>query len=110
MGFNSDFAEFLQTVTYETNATGSYVKGVFVPGAASQSSISAIIQPIPSEDLKMAPEGFRVDNSIQVKTESDLAIQGKIIIGSETFIIKMKRNWQSSIFDHFVYWCIKIEG
>ena len=63
---------FAQSVTRHRTAAGSYINGVWTPGAVSSTPISGVVQAATREDLQDAPEGERVEGSVTIYTRADL--------------------------------------
>ena len=63
---------FRQTVQVLTELPGSYVQGIFTPGARSVITIQASIQPVSGQDMITAPEGRRIQDMIKIYTSTEL--------------------------------------
>ena len=55
-------------------SAGSYVDGLFVAGSPSTITIQASVQPATGEDVKVLPEGRRLDDYVKVYTDADLQV------------------------------------
>lgn len=103
----SDFAEFSQTITHRTLAAGSWVNGFWSEGAPVDSQITAIVQPMKEQELQFASEGFRIDRSVVVKTDSELPIQSYVIIDGVEYLVKASKYWRN-ILSHWKHYCERV--
>ncbi len=95
---------FFQTGTYTVSRPGSgvYTDGVWVPAASSTFPIDASIQPAKGKDLQFLPEGFTIDGTKKLYTETMLQVgdsdsqSDTVAIGSET--------WRVVTVEHFEGW------
>lgn len=55
-------------ITVSTFATGSYVNGEWVSGAASVSTLSAVVQPLRPREMFQLPEAERSEEAIAIFT------------------------------------------
>lgn len=65
-------SSFRKPYTIQRPATGSYVNGVWVAGAATNVAIMATIQPVTGEDMKTLPEGRRLSDYVKVYTSTEV--------------------------------------
>jgi hypothetical protein len=63
---------FAQSVTRHRTAAGSFVNGVWTPGAVSSTVIAAVVQAAKREDLQAGPEGESVEGDVTIYTRADL--------------------------------------
>lgn len=105
----NEMLEFSQQVVYKTRTEGSYVNGFFIEGVETIDVVDAIVQPLKEEELKFAPEGFRVDNSIKVKTDIALQLQAVIEVDSKEYRIIRGKNHRN-IFEHYIYQCLEVNS
>lgn len=63
---------FKQSFHVLHEAAGSYVSGVFVPGARTVITILASIQPITAQDMITAPEGRRITDIVKIYSDTYL--------------------------------------
>jgi hypothetical protein len=59
------------TVIRETKS-GSYVRGIWTPGKASEFEIQATVEPLDGQDLLLIPEGERTKEMIRIYSELEL--------------------------------------
>ena len=91
----SAFAGEMITATLIQYTAGAYVKGVWVPGTPSTSSISIIApQPVTPEEKQMLPSGEIDKNHLRTWTEIGVSSWGpadpdKLIIDGKTYKISM---------------------
>lgn len=63
---------FRKTQTIKRLAPGSYVDGIFTPGAETSFTIQASVQPLRDDEIKNLPEGRRASDVVKLYTISDL--------------------------------------
>jgi len=107
MSFIAEMGEFSQSILVKSYTAGAWVDGLYVEGTQSSVAINAIIQPMDEKTLLMAPEGFRADESLLVKTDNEIAIQSKVEISGVDYLVLVSKNWMS-IFPHWVHMCEKV--
>ena len=65
-------SEMFTTVTVKRRAAGSYVDGIWTPGAETTPTVSGSVQPLRSDELKNLPEAQRVRGVRKIYTDSML--------------------------------------
>lgn len=100
------FVEFNQTVTGVRRAAGTYVNGVFVPGAETPLSIESSVQPASEIELRLLPEARREDGAYSLRSESEIR-NGDIftLFGDEYEVLRLQV-WQNGIIPHYL--CIAV--
>jgi hypothetical protein len=73
---------FGRSLTIKRKVPGSYVNGLFVPGAEAQVTIIGSVQPVTGDELKLLPEGNQDREKRKIYTTSELKIQ-KAGVGSQ---------------------------
>lgn len=61
-----------RTISVSRRAAGSYVNGVWVPGAASVLSMEASVQPLSPREAQKLPEGERIKESRKLYLNEEL--------------------------------------
>jgi len=101
------------TLTVKRPAAGTWVKGVFVPGTATQMTIRASVQPATKNDIEFLPEGRRNSKSYALFTDTRLNMVTTsnpdiITIYSEDFELMREEVWQNGLINHYKYIVAKI--
>ena len=105
---------FRKPQTIKRVASGSYVNGDWVNGAASSLTIQASVQPMSMEDMKDAPEGRRMSDMVKMYTDSDLFTvedsgenqqPDKLTWRGRDYEIISKGVHQMSVVSHYKYIC-----
>ncbi len=89
---NAALAEYI-TGTYNVSRPqgGTYVEGDWTPGTPTSFPIDASIQPLGGKDVQLLPQGFTVDGTRKLYTEtflqvgSNAAKSDTLTIGTETW-------------------------
>lgn len=86
------------TYSVSREAAGSYVNGVFVPGAPTVTSVDAAIQPVTGRDLKSLPEGQRAEDtrlmlSTFIMRERDTVTYAPLGRSAETWTVFRVEDW-----------------
>jgi hypothetical protein len=83
--------------------TGSFVAGVYVPGASSTFSIVASVQPVNPQDLLRLPEGERSTDRKAVYTTTELrtaeaegALSDRITYRGSTYEVESVNPWDET--------------
>lgn len=110
-------SSFRKSKTLLTEAVGSYVNGVWVPGARSSTTVQASVQAFTKlEDLKPLPEGRHLTDYVKVYTDTRLqmtadgeGIQPDIIVhdGYGYELVSIFIN-QSDVINHYKYVAVKV--
>ena len=99
------FEYFRTPITLRRLASGSYVDGLWVEGAPTDSTITASIQPLSGEDMKSLPEarrqseGYNMFTSTQVKTVEDAGSDqnaDKIVFSGKEYEVYQVKPWQNN--------------
>ena len=108
---------FRKSITVLREAVGSYVNGVFVPGARSAGLVLASVQPVKmGTDMQALPEGRHMSDFKKVYTSDRLQVsadgeglQPDIIVhgGYAYEIVDMDEN-QSDVINHYRYLACKV--
>ncbi len=91
------------TYTVTRPGDGAYVVGVWTPTAGSTFPIDASIQPLNGKELRLLPEGFTVDGTKKLYTETLLkaganaAQSDTVAIGSETWRVIQVSDYQGNV-------------
>ena len=94
---------------------GTYVKGRFVAGSYTDSTITGTWQPASGADMKALPEGRRDMEAFTGFTASPVHTtdsvnqeQGDVIImnGDEYEVIRVER-WQNQVLPHYKFWAVR---
>lgn len=96
------FVEFNQTVNGVRRAAGTYVNGVFVPGAETPLSIESSVQPASEIELRLLPEARREDGAYSLRSESEIR-NGDIftLFGDEYEVLRLQV-WQNGVIPHYM--------
>lgn len=101
---------FRKLVTVKRPATGSYVKGEYVPDDAStEIVIIASVQPASGRALEALPEGRRNSESYMLFTDIKLYTAevsasknpDLVVINSEDFEVVNVKSYQSGVISHY---------
>lgn len=95
------FSVFNREVTGYRPTVGSYVDGEWVKGAPVVLSIQTSVQPSPSQDLQLLPEGRRETGAYTLYTHTEVR-NGDIftLYGDEHEVLKVE-TWQNNIISHY---------
>jgi len=103
----NEMQEFAQEIKYKTKTAGSWINGFWVEGTETITDILAIVQPLKEEELQFAPEGFRADNSLKIKTDGELILQSIVEIDNIEYRIILSKHHRN-IFPHFTHHVLKV--
>jgi hypothetical protein len=95
-------SNFAENVTLKRTAPGSFVNGIYVPGAETSSTIIASVQPMSSMEMENYPELQRSSEvlklycaeELQVAKESTGAVADKIVMRGKTYQVQRVEPWQ----------------
>lgn len=95
MGLLSPLTTFKNaTVSITRKAAGSRVDGLWVDGAPTvYTNIGLVVTPAGSADLKVLPEGAKIEDTKRIKTVFALANLDEVSYKSETWIVHNVRDW-----------------
>lgn len=95
-------SNFAETVTRTTTAPGSFVNGIYVPGATTDTDIIASVQPMNAEEMKNYPElqrsseVFKLYTSevLQVANEATGAVADVITMRGKQYQVQRVEPWE----------------
>lgn len=105
------------TVTRRREAAGHDSGGSWVPGVTSDVTITASVQPLTGEELKMLDEGQRSRRPIMVITDADLQTvdetartkADRIVWDGEEFEIHRIENFEMGLMAHREAICLRAD-
>lgn len=98
-----------KTLTLSRPAAGSYVNGVWVEGAVTQSFFEASVQPLAGKEIELLPEERRNTESYKLFTDTELLTVNTssrrnadiITIDGRNFEVYSVKSWQNTIINHY---------
>ena len=99
-----------RSYTLRRRAAGVWTAGRYTPGAAAETTVTAVVQPAGPEDLLDLPEGERVKAVVRVHTTSELRTADesagtdpdRIVIDGEEW--EVRRVWNETHTDVLPYY------
>ena len=107
-------AIFRKAVTVKRQAAGAYVAGVWVPGAASQVTIQASVQPASAEDMQRLPEGQRQTGAVKLYTSDTLLTsigdqKADVVVTEQgEYEVSVADVWNNGLIPHKAYLCARV--
>ena len=107
-------AIFRKAITVTRQGAGSFVGGVFVPGAPETLTIQASVQPASAEDLQRLHEGQRLTGAVKLYTNDTLLVaQGNqkadiVTTGQGKFEVSVAEVWENGLIPHKSYLCARV--
>lgn len=89
-----------------TRKTGSYINGVWTPGAPVNLTIRGSLQPASSEDLEKLPEGRRNKTAYRIYTKDDIrgldtsANPDRVQIHGDSYEVVTVAHWENGLLNH----------
>jgi len=116
------FEFFRSPITLRRPAVGSYVDGVWIEGATTDSTITASIQPLTGEDMQELPEGRRESEGYKMYTSTQVrTVQGagsnqnadRVVFKAKEYEVHQVNPWQNnsnfSVVNHYKYFILRID-
>ena len=100
----------LESVTLTRKATGAYVNGHYVEGAASSSTIDANIQPLSGKEILQLPEADRTRESLKGFSVSEIRVNDIITRSSKNYEVQKVADYSVHSIPHYEAVMLLIEG
>jgi len=103
-------SSFRKTLTGKTFASGTWVKGIFTEGSATEFEFTASVQPLTPKELNALPEGerklarFRLFTSYRLKTaddSDDKKSPDQVQIEGQWYTVTGIDIWQNKVIPHY---------
>lgn len=107
-------AIFRKSVTVKRRAAGSYVAGVWTPGALTTTAIQASVQPASAEDMQRLPEGQRQTGAVRIYTNDALRTatgtqEADIVVTEQgDYEVSVAEAWSNGLIPHNFYLCTRV--
>jgi hypothetical protein len=107
-------AIFRKSVTVKRRAAGSFVAGVWTPGAPSTTTIQASVQPASAEDMQRLPEGQRQTGAVRLYTNDTLLTakgtqEADIVVTEQgEYEVSVADVWSNGLIPHKSYLCARV--
>lgn len=88
----STFATGSYAVT--TEGAGSYVSGIWVPGAGAVVNVSAYIEPLSGADLQMSFDGYHTSDLRKMFCKDEVAMNAEVTFQGEQWRVVQVNEWQ----------------
>nr|QIG67145.1 hypothetical protein EVB34_040 [Rhizobium phage RHph_TM26] len=88
-------------VAWRTFAADTYSHGNLVPGAATPSTLWAMIQPASGRTMSDVPEGLRVEVALVGWSRTSVAVDNEIDYGGETYRVGWVKPWPMGNYTKF---------
>lgn len=119
----SPFEFFRSPITLRRPSAGTYVNGVWVEGAFTDTTITASIQPLKGEDMEELPEarreseGYKMYTSTQVRTVQEAGSDqnaDRVVFNGKEYEVHQVNPWQNNsnfnIVNHYKYLILRIDN
>ena len=101
------FGVFNQTVRLSRPVLGEYVGGVWKDYPPMQFNIQSSVQPASSSDLKLLPEGRRLDARYTLYSTQKIQEQDEVLLFGQWYEILHVSVWQNKILPHHMAVAVK---
>ncbi len=108
-GFAANALDVIATTPLTINRPGATVRvsGRASDGPATQTQVTASVQPASGRDLLRLPEGQRTKESRLVLTKGELRLRDYFDLDGETFEVAHVKPWMGDFYDAMV---VKVEA
>lgn len=110
-------SHFRKAFTIERQAPGTFVNGKPVPGAITNMTIMATVQPLSGDEILLMPEGERKSQYVTIFTDTLLNAPSTSPVGfyadtilafGQKYKVLVVEPWQSDVINHYKCKAIKI--
>ena len=103
------FSVFNQTLDLKRPGSGEYVGGVWQESAPLTLSIRSSVQPSKESDLKLLPEGRRLDASFVLYSRDEIIEQDVVTLFGAPYEVLHVGRWQNRILPHYKAIAVKMQ-
>ena len=103
------FSVFNQTLVLTRDAGGAYVDGLWHESPPLTLSIRASVQPAGESELKLLPEGRRLDASFTLYSRSEIREQDQVVLFGAPYEVLRVARWQNRILPHYKAIAVKMQ-
>lgn len=104
------FDEFNQTLTGIRPSGGGYVNGVWTPGPFDPITIGASVQPSNENELKLLPEGRRVDGAYSLRSFTEIKEKDIITIYGDDYEVLKVQSWLNGVINHYLAIAVRVQS
>ena len=96
------FSQFNQSIPRSRRSPGAYILGVWTPGGVIADTIEASVQPASRDDLKLLPEGRRVEGAYSIRSTAEIRAEDVLTLYGVAHEVIATERWGNAVLPHWL--------